>query len=77
MIAAENEKLSWRARGASRGHRTGCSVGAPCEVVEYRIEQYAAKLGGRLEALRAVEFGTGCLDRQLDRASDVAITPRA
>jgi len=28
------------------------------EVVEYRIEQHAAKLGGRLEALRGVGFGT-------------------
>jgi len=51
------------------------------EVVEYRVEQYAAKLGGRLEALRAVAFGTTCdttgLDSQLDRVSDVAVTPRA
>ncbi|MGH2373690.1 MAG: hypothetical protein ACRDIC_09505 [bacterium] len=51
------------------------------EVVEYRVEQHAAKLGGRLEALRAVEFGTTCgttgLDSQLDRVSDVAVTPRA
>ncbi len=63
MIAAENEKTLMEARGASRGHQTGGSVGAPREVVEYRVEQYAAKLGGRLEALRAVEFGTtGCLD---------------
>ncbi len=29
-------------------------------VVEYRVEQYVAKLGGRLEALRAVEFGATC-----------------
>jgi len=28
------------------------------EGVEYRIEQHAAKLGGRLEALRGVGFGT-------------------
>ncbi len=28
------------------------------EAVEYRIEQHAAKLGGRLEALRGVGFGT-------------------
>jgi len=51
------------------------------EVVEYRVEQYAAKLGGRLEVLRAVEFGTTCgttgLDSQLDRVSGVAVTPRA
>jgi len=37
----------------------------------YRVKQYAAKLGGRLEALRAVAFGTTCdttgLDSQLDR----------
>ena len=28
------------------------------QAVEYRIEQHAAKLGGRLEALRGVSFGT-------------------
>ncbi len=28
------------------------------EAVEYRIEQHAAKLGARLEALRGVGFGT-------------------
>jgi integrase len=28
------------------------------ETVEYRVQQHAAKLGARLEALRAVAFGT-------------------
>ena len=28
------------------------------EAVEYRVEQHVAKLGGRLEALRGVGFGT-------------------
>ena len=51
------------------------------DAVEYRIEQYTAKLGGRLEALRSVGFVTTCvitgLDSQLVRVSDVAVTPRA
>src|SRR5216684_3469310 len=50
-------------------------------VVEYRVEQHAAKLGERLGALRAVEFGTTIgttgLDSQPDRVSDGAVTPRA
>jgi integrase len=51
------------------------------DVVEYRVEQYVDKFGGRLEALRAVEFGTTCgttgLDSQPDRVSDVVATSRA
>ncbi len=50
-------------------------------VVEYRVEQHAAKLGERLAALRALEFGTTvgttALDSQLDGVSDVAATLRA
>jgi integrase len=50
-------------------------------VVEYRVEQHAAKLGERLGALRAVEFGTTIgttgLDSQPYRVSDGAVTPRA
>src|SRR5713226_3379315 len=51
------------------------------DVVEYRLEQHVAKLGGRLEALRSVGFVTTCvttaLDSQPDRVSAVAATPRA
>jgi integrase len=36
------------------------------EVVEYRIEQHIAKLGGRLEALRSVGFVTTCVTTGLD-----------
>ncbi len=50
-------------------------------VVEYRVEQHAAKLGERLGALQAAAFGTTIgttgLDSQPDRVSDVAVTPRA
>ena len=50
-------------------------------MVEYRVEPYAANLGGHVEALRATEFSATCgttgLDSQLDGVSDVALTPRA
>jgi len=36
------------------------------DVVEYRLEQHAAKLGGRLEALRSVGFVTTCVTTALD-----------
>ncbi len=36
------------------------------DVVEYRLEQHVAKLGGRLEALRSVGFVTTCVTTALD-----------
>ncbi len=47
------------------------------EVVEYRAEQFAAKLGERLKGLAVTTCVTTGLDSQLDRVSDVAVTPRA
>jgi integrase len=48
------------------------------EVVEYRIEPYAAKLGDRLARLRSGTIvGTARVDSQPSRASDVATTSRA
>ncbi len=51
------------------------------DVVEYRVEQYAAKLGERLAALRARSFGTTidttAVDSQPSRATAIAATSRA
>src|SRR5213594_1286611 len=47
------------------------------EVVEYRAEQFAATLGDRLKGLAVTTYVTTGLDSQLDRVSDVAVTPRA
>ena len=49
---------------------------------EYRVEQYAAKLGERLAALRArakvdTTNGTRGIDGQPDRVSADAVTTRA
>ncbi len=48
---------------SSRSGRIDCyghlgQVRHRAEAVEYRVEQHAAKLGARLEALRGVGFGT-------------------
>ena len=51
------------------------------EAVEYRVEQHAAKLGGRLEALRSVGFVTTSvttgLDGQPDAVSRSTVSTRA
>ncbi len=47
------------------------------EVVEYRVEQFAAKLGDRFKGLDVTAYVTTGLDSQPDRASDGAVTPRA
>src|SRR5260370_25867359 len=51
------------------------------DVVEYRVEQYVAKLGDRLAALRARSFGTTIdttdVDSQPSRATRLAATSRA
>ncbi len=50
------------------------------DVVEYRVEQYAAKLGERLTALRArsdTTIGTMGVDSQPDRATADVATTRA
>jgi len=46
------------------------------DVVEYRVEQFAAKLGDRLRGLDVTTYVTTGVD-QPDRVSDVAVTPRA
>lgn len=43
---------------AGRYPVTSCGALASPAAVEYRPEQHVAKLGGRLEALRGVGFGT-------------------
>ncbi len=47
------------------------------EVVEYRAEQFAAKLGDRLKGLDVTTYVTTGVGSQPDRVSDVAVTPRA
>jgi len=48
------------------------------EVVEYRVEQHAAKLGERLAGLRSVTaFVTAAVDCRPSRVTDVAVTSRA
>ena len=47
------------------------------DVVEYRVEQFAAKLGDRLRGLDVTTYVTTGVDSQPDRVSDVAVTPRA
>ena len=74
-------------RGSARGRRrrgywSSCSASIcpgrhRAEVVEYRAEQFAAKLGDRLRGLAVTTHVTTGLDGQLDRASDVGVTPRA
>ncbi len=48
------------------------------EVVEYRVEQHAAKLGERLAGLRSVTaIVTAAVDCRPSRVTDVAVTSRA
>jgi integrase len=48
------------------------------EVMEYRVEQYAAKLGERLAGLRSVTANvTAAVDCRPSRVSDVGVTSRA
>jgi len=58
--SSPTRQRSWRSysAGPSYGRLKDNRVRQRAEVVEYRVEQYVAKLGERLAALRARSFGT-------------------